>query len=317
MLLSVRDLRVGFPFEQGEAWAVDGVSFDIAEGETVGLVGESGCGKSTVARSVLDLVPEPGRVAGGRILFEGRDVLTLEPRELRDVRGGRIGLVFQDPSASLNPVLRVGDQIAEVARLHLGLDRAASRAEAVRLLGDVGMPDPEKWTRAFPFELSGGMRQRAALALGISGRPRLLIADEPTAALDVTVQAVIADLFGEIQERRGMSLLFVSHDLALVAERADRIMVMYAGRIVEIGRATSVVSEPCHPYTRALLRAMPVLGAEEPLEAIPGSVPGPLDRPPGCSFHPRCALGDQECTAERPALRTVGDRLCACIKVES
>ena len=320
MLLSVRDLRSGFFLDEGEVWAVDGVSFDVGHGEVVGLVGESGCGKSMVAHSILGLVPPPGRVVSGSVRLEGRDLTNLPPAEQRRVRGGDIGLVFQEASAALNPVLRIGDQIAEVLRLHRGLGRREASAEAVRILGELGIAEPEKRARSYPFELSGGMKQRALIAIAIAGRPRLLIADEPTTALDVTVQAEIADLLVHVQQRHGMAILVISHDLAMVAELSERLLVMYAGRIVETGGTRDVMASPRHPYTKGLLAAVPRLGegSGSPLRGIPGEVPDLLDLPPGCSFHPRCPLADDECTAEPPRLRGLEHGgACACFKVES
>ncbi|MDP2471219.1 MAG: ABC transporter ATP-binding protein [Candidatus Palauibacterales bacterium] len=318
MLLSVRDLRTRFELDEGELWPVNGVSFSVGTGETLGLVGESGSGKSMVALSILDLVPAPGRIVSGEVDLGGEDLLSMSGAAKRRVRGGEIGIVFQDPSASLNPVYRIGDQIADVARLHRGLGRVEARREAVHLLGDLGIQQPEKRARAYPFELSGGMRQRAQIAIAIAGRPRLLIADEPTTALDATVQAEICDLLKHVQGEFGMSILLISHDLALVADVADRIMVMYAGRIVEVGHWTAITQEPRHPYTKGLIGAIPHLGAGSgsPLEAIAGTVPDLTDLPDGCPFHPRCPEAGEDCRSAVPRLQDVGDRLCACYRVK-
>ena len=317
MLLSVSDLRTRFEVDEGELWPVNGVSFAVATGETLGLVGESGSGKSMVALSLMDLVPSPGRVVSGEVAFEGLDVLSLGGAAKRRLRGGGIGMVFQDPAVSLNPVYRVGDQIADVIRLHRGLNRAEAWRETVHLLGDLGIQEPEKRARAYPFELSGGMRQRAQIAVAVAGRPKLLIADEPTAALDATVQAEICDLLKYIQGEFGMSILLISHDLAMVTDVSDRIMVMYSGRIVEIGHWTAVSREPRHPYTKGLMGAIPHLGAGvgRRLESIPGTVPDLAALPAGCSFHSRCPEAGEDCQAAVPPLEDAGDRMCACYRV--
>jgi oligopeptide/dipeptide ABC transporter ATP-binding protein len=318
MLLSVRDLKSSFFLDEGELKAVDGVSFDIDLDETVGLVGESGCGKTIVALSILDLVPYPGRVVSGSVRFEGRDFLRLKPEEMRKVRGAGIGLVFQEAAAALNPVYRVGDQISDVLRLHQGLDKREAWRETVRILGEMGIPEPEKRARSYPFELSGGMKQRALIATAVAGRPKLLIADEPTTALDLTVQAEMVDLLQHLQDQYRMAILIISHDLEMVADMADRMMVMYTGRIVETADTRDLLTEPKHPYTQGLLAAIPHLGAgsDTALEGIPGAVPDLLDLPEGCTFHPRCPLADAECTVEPPALQNVGyRRQCACYKV--
>lgn len=318
MLLSVRGLRTRFVVDDREVWPVDRVSFAVSAGETLGLVGESGCGKSMVALSILDLVPSPGRIVAGEIEFEGREILSLGRTQKRAVRGGGIGMVFQDPAASLNPVYRVGDQIADVVRLHHGLGKADAWRETVHLLGDLGISEPEKRARAYPFELSGGMRQRAQIAIAVAGRPKLLIADEPTTALDATVQAEICDLLKYIQGEFGMAILLISHDLAMVTDMADRIMVMYAGRIVEAGHWTAVSQEPRHPYTKGLMAAILHLGAGagRPFRGIPGTIPDLADLPAGCSFHPRCPEAAEDCRAAAPPLEDAGDRMCACYRVE-
>ena len=317
MLLRVEGLRATFFLDEGELRAVDDVSFQIEEGETVALVGESGCGKTIVALSILDLVPPPGRTVDGRVWFRGEDLRRAPPERLRRVRGGEIGMVFQEPEAALNPVYPVGKQIAEVLRVHRGLAREEAERTAVRALGDVGIPEPERRAKSYPFELSGGMRQRVLIAIAASTDPRLLIADEPTTALDVTVQAEILDLLADLQARTRMAMLLITHDLGVVADVADRMLVMYTGKLVETGPTELLFSEPRHPYTRGLLAARPRLGVgrTEPLRGIPGSVPDLLDLPPGCTFHPRCPLADEGCEAAFPPLRTVGAaRRCACYK---
>jgi oligopeptide/dipeptide ABC transporter ATP-binding protein len=318
MILTVSNLRTRFELDEGELWPVNGVSFGLAAGETLGLVGESGSGKSMVALSILDLVPSPGRVVSGEVAFEGLDLSSLSGAAKRKVRGGGIGMVFQDPSVSLNPVYRIGDQIADVVRLHRGLGKAEAWRETVHLLGDLGIQQPEVRARAYPFELSGGMRQRAQIAIAVAGRPKVLIADEPTTALDATVQAEICDLLKYIQGEFGMAILLISHDLGMVTDMADRIMVMYAGRIVEIGHWTAISREPRHPYTKGLMGAIPHLGSGvgRALESIPGTVPDLADLPAGCAFHPRCPEALEDCQKAAPALEDVGDRLCACHRVE-
>ncbi len=320
MLLSVRDLRSSFFLDEGELRAVDGISFDLDEGETLGLVGESGCGKTIVALSILDLMPPPGRIVEGQVLLQGRDVLRMDPEELRKIRGASIGLVFQEPAAALNPVYTIGRQISDVLRLHRGLDRRESWRQAIRLLGDMGIPEPERRAKSYPFELSGGMKQRALIGIAVAGRPKLLIADEPTTALDLTVQAEILDLLAHLQEQFRMAILIISHDLDMVAEMADRVMVMYTGRIVEQAQTTELLTRPRHPYTQRLLAAIPELGAGKraPLKGIPGAVPDLLDLPSGCTFHPRCELADRDCAREAPPLaRIEGQSWCACFKVET
>ena len=317
MLLSVRDLRSAFFLDEGELWAVDSVSFDVDAGETVGLVGESGCGKTIVALSLLRLIPHPGRVVSGRIMFDGTDLLLLRPEPLRRVRGAGIGMIFQEASAALNPVYRIGKQIADVLRLHQGLTKHAADRAAVRMLGQMGIPEPEKRARSYPFELSGGMKQRAMIAIAMAGQPKLLVADEPTTALDLTVQAEIIDLLLYMQHQHHMAILIISHDLEMVAGMAHRMMVMYTGRIVETAHTRDFLAEPEHPYSKGLLAAIPQLGAgsRTPLTAIGGAVPDLLALPEGCTFHPRCPHADDECLVSPPPMKSVGDsRACACYK---
>ena len=318
MLLEVHDLASSFFLDEGVLKAVDGLSFTIERGEAVALVGESGCGKTIVALSLLDLMPSPGRIVRGKVRFEGRDILTLPPEELREVRGGGIGIVFQEPGAALNPVHTVGRQIADVVRLHRGLTRKEAEAEAVRLLDEMGIPEPEQRARQYPHQLSGGMRQRATIAIAVSAHPRLLIADEPTTALDASVRAEILDLLLRLRNERRMALLIITHDFGVVERVADRVLVMYAGRLMETGSREQVIQAPRHPYTRALLASRLRLGSgrQGPLRGIPGAVPDLLDLPPGCTFQPRCPLGDATCTVAFPPLQPIGPgRLCACYKV--
>jgi oligopeptide/dipeptide ABC transporter ATP-binding protein len=319
MLLQVRNLCSSFFLDEGELKAVDDVSFDIEGGETVALVGESGCGKTIVANSIIRLIVPPGRVKSGEVRFMGRDLVRMQPEDLRLVRGRDIGMVFQDPGATLNPVYTIGSQISEVLRLHRDLGPQQAWQEAVRLLGEMGIPEPEKRAKSYPFELSGGMQQRAMIAIAVAPRPSLLIADEPTTALDLTVQAEILDLLRYLKDQYHMATLLISHDIGLVAEVADRIMVMYAGRLIEIAHSRDLFSDPRHPYTKALLGAVPTLteGALSPLEGIPGQVPDLLDLPSGCGFHPRCPLADEQCTAEPPPMRDIPyARRAACYKLK-
>jgi oligopeptide/dipeptide ABC transporter ATP-binding protein len=309
-LLDVRDLTTEFVIERGGARrvirAVDGVSLQIARGETVGLVGESGSGKSVTARSIIRLVPPPGRIVSGSIVFEGRDLAHLDEGDLRHVRGARIGFVFQEPMTALNPVFTIGDQIAEALIVHGVVRGAAARARAIELLDAVRMPDPSQRAHDYPHQLSGGMRQRALIAAAIACEPSLLIADEPTTALDVTIQAEILDLLGAMRDRFGLSLLLITHDLGVVARLADRVAVMYAGRIIEEGSMRDVLAAPRHPYTRGLLASLPGTTPGSRLQAIPGTVPDLAALPPGCAFAPRCRDRFDACDARRPDAITVG-----------
>jgi oligopeptide/dipeptide ABC transporter ATP-binding protein len=307
-LLSVRDLRVGFATDDGLVRAVDGVSFDIGRGEVFAVVGESGSGKSMTAQSLLGLVPPPGRITG-EVLWKGRDLLTMEPGELRSIRGREISMIFQDPMTSLNPTHTVGRQIGEVVRIHTGASRKAARARAIEVLGLVGIPRPAQRVDAHPHELSGGMRQRAMIAMAIALEPDLLLADEPTTALDVTVQAQVLDLLLNIVERIDAAIMLITHDLAVVAGTADRVMVMYAGKAAETGLVDDIFYRSRHPYTVGLLASLPRLDDDRaPLLPIPGQPPSLLRRPPGCPFHPRCphARVPSPCATEEPGLRPVG-----------
>ncbi len=303
-LLQVRDLRTSFRDRQGLVRAVDGVSFVLGDGEVLGVVGESGAGKSVMAHSLLRLIEEPGRIEpGSAVEYRGTNILELSGTELRKVRGAEIAMVFQDPGASLNPVLRVGTQITETLRAHRSISRTDARARAVELLGTVGVPEPEQRIDAYPHELSGGLQQRVMLAVALSCEPKILIADEPTTALDVTVQAQILDLLAEIIGRLDMALILISHDLGVVARLADRIAVMYGGQIVEQAEARAIFTRPMHPYTQALLAAAPRLEGEiGRLSAIPGTIPSATHWPEGCRFHPRCRAVWERCRAEWPPL---------------
>lgn len=319
MLLRVRNLSSSFFLDEGELKAVDDISFDIRAGETVALVGESGCGKSVVAVSLIRLLPPPGRIKAGEIFYDNRDLMKMTPEQLRKVRGREVGMIYQDPGATLNPVYTIGNQIAEVLVLHRNMTWAEAEWEAVYLLGEMGIPEPEKRARSYPHELSGGMQQRALIAIAAGPRPRVLIADEPTTALDLTVQAEILDLFQYLKDQYQMATLLISHDISMVADVADRIMVMYAGRLVEVARTVDLFEDPRHPYSKALLAAVPRLGEGRirSLQGIPGRVPDLLDLPPGCSFHPRCPLMDTECTRAPPPMVDIPyARQCACYKME-
>jgi oligopeptide/dipeptide ABC transporter ATP-binding protein len=307
-LLEVEDLRTWFHADAEVARAVDGVSFSVAPGETLAIVGESGSGKSVTSLSIMRLIPiPPGENAGGRVRFRGRDLLTLSEGDMRRVRGNEIGMIFQEPMSSLNPLLTVGEQIAEVVRLHQGLSRTAARRHAIEMLARVNIPDPASRASEYPHRLSGGMRQRVIIAMALACCPALLIADEPTTALDVTIQLQILHLIRRLQAEMNMSVLFITHNLGVVALVADRVAVMYAGRIVEQGDVAAVFSSPLHPYTRALLRSVPRVrsdsrGSARRLLSIPGQVPSPSALPPGCSYASRCPLADELCCREMPPI---------------
>jgi len=308
-ILTVRGLRTHFFTQDGVVKAVDGVGFAIGKRQTFALVGESGCGKSVTALSIMRLVPDPpGRIVDGRIVLAGTDLRALTERRMRDVRGGRVAMIFQEPMTSLNPVYTIGNQILEAIDLHQRLPRRKAKALAVDMLAQVGIPEPAQRFGEYPHQLSGGMRQRAMIAMALSCDPQLLIADEPTTALDVTIQAQILDLLRAIQARRGLSILLITHDLAVVAETADAVGVMYASKLAEVAGIEALFDSPMHPYTRGLFRSLPRLGARrERLETIPGNVPNPLAFPGGCKFHPRCPVGHDlaRCAASEPDLREV------------
>jgi peptide/nickel transport system ATP-binding protein len=303
-LLRVEDLAVEFHTRRGIFKAVDGVSFDLAEGERLAIVGESGSGKSVMSMSLMQLVAHPGRIVRGSAMLDGVDLLKLQGKALRDTRGSRVTMVFQDPMTALNPVMRIADQIVAPLRRHLGMGPAAARERAIELLRLTGIPDAERNIQAYPHELSGGMRQRVLIAMAVACRPRLLIADEPTTALDVTIQAQIVSLLKSLSEEFGTSVIFVTHDLGLVARFAHRVAVMYAGRIVEFGPVEQIFERPQHPYTRGLLHSLPAIAGERPerLEQIDGQPPSLADLPQGCAYAPRCAGAIAACATERPEL---------------
>ena len=305
--LAISGLRAGFPGPQGLVPAVDGVDLTVPRGTIVGLVGESGCGKSVTALSVLGLLPPNGQVAEGTIDFGGQDLLTLAPDALRRLRGDRIAMIFQDPMTSLNPVYPVGRQVAEVLRLHRGLDRKAAKARTVDLFHQVGIPDPAARYGAYPRQLSGGLRQRVMIAMAMACEPELLIADEPTTALDATIQAQILRLMGDLRRDHGTAILLITHNMGVVAQLCDYVYVMYAGQIVEAAETFDLFRTPRHPYTAGLLRAIPSLeGAQERLYTIPGTVPAPGAPHPGCRFCPRCDQGEGDCAANPPPLTHLG-----------
>jgi oligopeptide/dipeptide ABC transporter ATP-binding protein len=316
VLLDVRDLHTQFHTSGGVVRAVDGVSWDVRQGETVALVGESGCGKSVSALSVMRLVSAPaGRITAGQILFKGRDLLALTEDEMRKVRGREIGMIFQEPMTSLNPVLTVGRQLTETMEIHLGMTPAQSRARAGEILGLVGISDPERRLRQYPHQFSGGMRQRIMIAMALSCNPALILADEPTTALDVTIQAQILELLKDLSRKLGVAMLMITHNLGVVARYADRVNVMYAGRIVERGTAREIYANPRHPYTLGLLRSVPRL--DEPrksrLDPISGQPPDLTRLPAGCAFAPRCTFVVDRCRVDRPELATVApDHTAAC-----
>jgi oligopeptide transport system ATP-binding protein len=320
-LLTVEGLQVQFQTKQGVVRAVDGVSFHVDAGETLGVVGESGCGKSVTMMSVMRLVPmsllpqASGRVVAGRVMFDGIDLLELSEKEMQRVRGNEIAMIFQDPMTSLNPTMRVGDQLCEVLIKHRGMGRDQAERESVRLLERVEIPSAAARIHAYPYQFSGGMRQRAMIAMALACEPKLLIADEPTTALDVTIQAQILDLLAQLQADLGMAIILITHNLGVVAGLCDRILVMYAGRVMEQAPADALFYDPLHCYTRALLRAVPRLDAtdKERLANIPGAPPDLLDPPSGCRFHPRCDLVQERCSQETPPLIPANDEhLVAC-----
>ncbi len=310
-LLQVQDLHVEFSSRRGKAQVLNGVDFEIRRGETLCVVGESGCGKSMTALALLRLIPSPpGRISAGRVLFQGEDLVSASENRMREVRGNRISMIFQEPMTSLNPVFTVGDQIGESLRLHAGLDPAGARARAIEMLQQVGIPAPERRVDEFPHQLSGGMRQRVMIAMALACRPDILIADEPTTALDVTVQAQIFDLLRDLQREKGTAILFITHDMGAVAEMADRVMVMYAGRVIEQGTTAEVLTTPGHPYTGGLIQCLPELGSSLEsdgvdrieLAEIPGMVPSIWELGQGCAFRDRCPHAMARCATDVPPM---------------
>ncbi len=312
-LLQLKDVKTYFFTSEGLAKAVDGVSYDVHAGETLGVVGESGCGKSVTALSILRLVPDPpGRIVGGEILFQGRDLLKLSKSEMRKIRGNEISMIFQEPMTSLNPVFTIGNQIAEAIILHQGLGKKAALDKAVEMLQLVGIPSPERRVHEYPHQLSGGMRQRAMIAMALSCNPKVLLADEPTTALDVTIQAQILDLMLRLKEEVGAAIVLITHNLGVIAETARRVVVMYCGKIVEEGPVEEIFHNPKHPYTQGLLRSIPRVDEKARaegkvrLQEIPGIVPSPYNFPTGCKFAPRCPLAESICEEQEPELEVKG-----------
>jgi len=312
-VLSVRNLKVEFATRRDRLRAIDGVSLDIAKGEVLGVVGESGAGKSVTGLAVIGLIDPPGRISGGEIYLSGLRIDQLPPEEMRAVRGKRIGMIFQDPLTSLNPLYRIGDQIVETIRTHTSLSERAARRRAIDLLAEVGIPAPEKRIDGYPHEFSGGMRQRVVIALAICAEPELIIADEPTTALDVSVQAQIIALIKRLGRDHGTAVMLVTHDMGVIAETCDRVAVMYSGRVAEIGPVQEVIRNPLHPYARGLMGAIPTLAGEaKRLVQIPGSMPRLSAIPKGCPFNPRCGLAFERCRNERPEPVRHGPQSVAC-----
>ena len=304
MLLSVQDLKVYFQVNGQLARAVDGVSYDIGKGETVCLVGESGCGKTVSALTIMGIIPRPpGKIMGGKVLFNGKSLLELDEEEMQEIRGNHIAMVFQEPMTSLNPVFTIGDQIEEAILVHERVEQVELNRRCIEVLKDVGIPSPEERIKDYPHQLSGGQRQRVMIAMALACNPDLVIADEPTTALDVTIQAQILDLFEELQQKRQMSLLYITHDLGVVANIADYIYVMYAGIIVEQGDTDAVFRNARHPYTQGLLASLPTRAKRgSTLHSIPGTVPDPAYKPSGCPFHPRCSFAVETCRSDFPGM---------------
>jgi oligopeptide/dipeptide ABC transporter ATP-binding protein len=314
-LLRVRDLRVEFRLARGTLRAVDGVSFDVHPGEALGLVGESGSGKTVALRALVGLLPRAARITGGTVEIDGVDVTAASEARRRELRGTTVSMIFQEPMTALNPVMRVGEQIAEVPLVRLGQSRRDAKLRALELMRLVGIPDPARRAEAYPHELSGGMRQRVMIAIALSGNPRLILCDEPTTALDVTIQDQILKLLASLREQLDVALIFVSHDLAVIAQTCQRVAVMYGGQVVETGSVAAVFREPRHPYTLSLLRSVPDYElVRERLATIPGAPPDLADPPSGCPFHPRCPFAQEDCKSGEFPLRPVGaDRATACI----
>ncbi|NLL43935.1 MAG: ABC transporter ATP-binding protein [Firmicutes bacterium] len=317
-LLSVKNLKTHFFTDDGVIPAVDGISFDLDRGGTIGIVGESGCGKSVTSLSIMGLIPQPpGKIVDGEIIFEGQNLLQLSEEEMRHVRGNEISMIFQEPMTSLNPVFTVGNQISEAIMLHQGLDKEAAREKSIEMLRLVGIPSPEQRVDDYPHQMSGGMRQRVMIAMALSCNPKLLIADEPTTALDVTIQAQILDLMAQLREELGTAIMMITHDLGVIAEVVEKVVVMYTGKIVEAADTLTIFKEPRHPYTVGLLASIPRLDSDgSRLQAIPGSVPIPGTFPEGCGFHPRCAFATELCVQqEPPAFEVAEGHYVACWKV--
>ena len=320
VLISIKNLKTNFYTYAGVVKALDGINLDIYRGETIGLVGETGCGKSVTALSIIRLIQwPPGRIDEGSITYDGKDLLKLPDKEMRQIRGNKISMIFQEPMHSFNPIFTIGDQIAEVLMLHQKLDHSAARAKAIEMLKLTGLPAPERVADSHPHELSGGMLQRAMIAMALSCKPALLIADEPTTALDVTIEAQILALMKDLKEKTGSTILIITHDLGVIAEICDRVGVMYAGNIVELADVETIYRQPSHPYTNGLISAIPKLSThrESRLETIPGSVPNLIYPPTGCRFHPRCSKAMEKCKQEKPGVYRLGkDHMVSCFLYE-
>ena len=316
-LLEVHDLSIAFDTRRGPLTAVDGISLGLAPGEILGVVGESGAGKSLTGAAIIGLLERPGRIAGGEILFEGNRIDDLPREQMRRIRGKKIGSIFQDPLTSLNPLYTVGRQLIETIQTHLDLNRTQARSSAVELLADVGIPAPDKRIDHYPHQFSGGMRQRVVIALALCANPKLVIADEPTTALDVSIQSQIIALLKKMCREHGTAVILITHDMGVIAETVDRVAVMYSGRLAEVGPVHQVVKEPRHPYTRGLMGSIPVIGADVPyLTQIEGTMPRLSDIPPGCAFHPRCPEAMPRCSAIRPEPRHIHGCDVACLLYE-
>ena len=309
-LLEISDLRTYFFTEAGVVKAVDGVSVDVDNGETIGLVGESGSGKSVTAQSVLRIVPSPGKIVGGFIKFEGQDLLAKTEEEMRKLRGRKMAVVFQDPTTSLNPVYTVGKQLTDIISPHRNLTKREAQKSALHILELVGIPEPEKRLKAYPHELSGGMKQRVAIARALSCEPKLLFADEPTTNLDVTIQAQVLDLLRQLQKELGMTMVMITHDMGIIADMTRRVTVLYAGRVMEAADTVTLFTVPKHPYTEALLKAVPSVSQTRTLEVIPGNIPNLIEPPSGCVFHPRCKYAKEICMKEVPSIEKASEGHC-------
>lgn len=307
MLLDISDLRTYFFTEAGVVKAVDGISVNVKDRETIGLVGESGSGKSVTAQSALRIVPRPGRIVSGSIKFDGEELLSKSENEMRKLRGSKMAVVFQDPTTSLNPVYTVGKQISDILLLHKGLTSSLAHKSALALLEKVGISEPESRLKAYPHELSGGMKQRIAIARALSCEPRLLFADEPTTSLDVTVQAQVLDLLKQLQKELGMAMVMITHDMGIIADMAERVTVLYAGKVMEEADTKTLFTSPVHPYTEALLKAVPSVAQTRTLEVIPGNIPNLIEPPTGCVFHPRCKYAKDICVKENPRMEKVAE----------
>ena len=318
-ILEVKNLGISFRTEDGKAVAVNGVDFTLNKGETLGIVGESGCGKSVSSLAILGLLPEPpAKIESGSIMFKGEDLLKKSDEQMQAIRGNEISMIFQEPMTSLNPLYTVGNQISEVIRLHQNLDATATREKCIEMLSLAGIPSPEKRIQSYPYEMSGGMRQRVMIAMALACNPEILIADEATTALDVTIQVQILELMNELQRRFNTAIMMITHDLGVIAEMAHRVMVIYAGEVVEQADVYSIFDDPLHPYTRGLLSSIPVLDElKEELNAIKGMVPSPFDLPQGCSFNPRCPDARDICTSRAPELFNHQGRQVRCFKYSS